>query len=222
MRDTNMGVEELVKRYKCLYTGAVSDTLDDLGLRQQALPYYIMPVTLDMVVAGPAFTGQGYPVEDVANNDSTTRIRMLESIKPGTVSVWASEGHFASAHWGEIMSNAARERGCTGAVVDGGLRDTHFVLKMGFPVFSRFRVTASSIGRWEIREWMVPIKIGETTIHPDDFVFGDVDGVVIIPKELTLEVLLKTEEVVERENKMRAELSQGVTVSEVYKKYGKF
>jgi regulator of RNase E activity RraA len=112
---------------------------------------------------------------------------MLESIKPGTVSIWSSAGHFASAHWGEIMSNAARERGCTGAVVDGGLRDTSFVLKMGFPVFYRFRCSASSIGRWEIREWMVPITIGETKILPDDFVFGDVDGVVIIPKDLTEE-----------------------------------
>jgi regulator of RNase E activity RraA len=120
------------------------------------------------------------------------------------------------------MSNAARERGCTGAVVDGGLRDTSFVLKMGFPVFYRFRCSASSIGRWEIREWMVPIKIGETTIQPDDFIFGDVDGVVVIPKDLTEEVLVKTEIVVERENKMRVELSQGVTVSEVYRKHGKF
>jgi 4-hydroxy-4-methyl-2-oxoglutarate aldolase len=215
-------LDDLIKRYKNLYTGAVSDTLDEMGLRSQALPYYIMPIQLDMVVAGPAFTGQGYPVGDTSNNDSSTRIRMLESIKPGTVSVWSSAGHFESAHWGEIMSNAARERGCTGAVVDGGLRDTGFVLKMGFPVFYRFRCSASSIGRWEIREWMVPIKIGETTIQPDDFIFGDVDGVVVIPKDLTEEVLVKTEEIVTRENKMRVELSSGVTVSEVYRKYGKF
>lgn len=217
-----MNLDEIVNRYKNLYTGAVSDTLDELGLRCQALPYYIMPVQLEMVVAGPAFTGQGYPVEDTSNNDSSSRIRMLESIKPGTVSVWSSAGHFTSAHWGEIMSNAARERGCTGAVVDGGLRDTRFVLKMGFPVFCRFRCSASSIGRWEIREWMIPIKIGETIINPDDFIFGDVDGVVVIPKDLTEEVLVKTEQIVDRENKMRVDLSQGVTVSEVYRKHGKF
>lgn len=213
---------ELSQRYKALYTGAVSDILDSLGLRQQALPYPIMPLSLDMVVAGPAFTGQGYPVEDISNDDSHMRIRMLESIKPGTVSVWSSAGHFESAHWGEIMSNAARERGCTGAVVDGGLRDTRFVLQMGFPVFCRFRCSASSIGRWEIKEWMVPIQIGRTVIRPDDFVFGDVDGVVVVPKELTVEVLLKTEEMVGRENSMRADLAKGITVSEVYRKHGKF
>ena len=217
-----LAVDELSRRYKALYTGAVGDVLDGLGLRQQVLPYYIMPLTLDMVVAGPAFTGQGYPVGDATNDDSDARIRMLESIKPGTVSVWSSHGHFAAAHWGEIMSNAARERGCTGAVVDGGLRDTRFVLEMGFSVFCRFRCSASSIGRWEIREWMVPITIGETVIHPDDFVLGDCDGVVIIPKALIMDVLLKTEETVKRENGMRVDLAKGMTVSEAYKKHGKF
>ena len=222
MAPTTLTPEELTRRYRALYTGAVSDVLDRLGHRNQTLPHYIMPLTLDMAVAGPAFTGQGYPVADVGNDDSDTRIRMLESIQPGTVSVWSSAGHFESAHWGEIMSNAARERGCTGAVVDGGLRDTRFILKMGFPVFCRFRCSASSIGRWEIKEWMVPITIGETIIHPGDFVFGDADGVVIIPKALTIEVLQKTEEIVQRENGMRAELAKGITVSEVYRRYGKF
>ena len=113
--------DELIRRYKALYTGAVSDVLDRLGLRQQALPHTIMPLTLDTVVAGPAFTGQGYPASDVTNDDSETRIRMLESIKPGTVSVWSSAGHFGSAHWGEIMSNAARERGCFRAASQIGL-----------------------------------------------------------------------------------------------------
>ena len=214
--------DELSKRYRALYTGAVSDVLDSLGVRQQALPHYIMPLTLDTVVAGPAFTGQGYPVADVTNDDSDTRIRMLESIKPGSVSVWSSAGHFESAHWGEIMANAARERGCTGAVVDGGLRDTRFVLKMAFPVFCRFRCSASSIGRWEIKEWMIPIRIGQTVINPDDFVFGDCDGVVVVPKALAVEVLQKTEDIVKRENGMRADLSKGIAVSEVYRKHGKF
>jgi regulator of RNase E activity RraA len=147
---------------------------------------------------------------------------MLESLAPGSVSVWASAGHFESGHWGEIMSNAARERGCRGAVVDGGVRDSRLILRMGFPVFCRFRCSAGSIGRWEIREWMVPLQIGETLVNPDDFVLGDADGVVVIPKELTFEVLLRTEEIVGRENDMRAELAKGVAVSQVYAKHGKF
>jgi regulator of RNase E activity RraA len=219
---TDISMDEIIKRYKALYTGPVADAMDEMGLRNQSLPYYITPLKMDMVVAGPAFTGQGFPIDDIKNDDSKTRINMLESIKPGTVSVWQTNGHTESAHWGEIMSNAARERGCTGSVVDGGVRDVNFILKMGFPVFSKFRITASSVGRWQITEWMVPVKIGNTTIQPDDFIFGDVDGVVVVPKEIIVEVLLKTEEVVTREYKMREELAKGVTVSEVYKKYGKF
>ncbi len=214
--------DEIVRRYRALYTGAVSDTLDKMGCRHQVLPCSIAPVTLDMIVAGPAFTGQGFPVDDVASNDSGSRIQMLESIKSGTVSVWACAGHMASAHWGEIMSNAARERGCTGAVVDGGLRDTSFVLKMGFPVFCRFRCAASSISRWAIKEWMVPVQIGETTINPGDFVFGDIDGVVIVPDRMTVDVLLETEAVMARETDMRADLRRGVSVTEVYKRHGTF
>jgi 4-hydroxy-4-methyl-2-oxoglutarate aldolase len=210
------------KRYRALYSGAVADVLDALGLRQQVLPHYIAPVTTGMMVAGPAFTGQGYPVADVTNDDSQTRIRMLEGIKPGTVSIWSSLGHFEAAHWGEIMSNAAREHGCTGAVVDGGLRDTRFVVEMGFPVFCRFRCPASSIGRWEIKEWMIPVRIGNTIIRPDDFIFGDIDGVVVVPKEATVEVLEKAEQKIGQEKKMRMGLRKGLTVSEVYKKHGGF
>jgi regulator of RNase E activity RraA len=213
--------EEVSRRYRTLYTGAVSDVLDSLGLRSQALPHYIAPLSLEMVVAGPAFTSQGYAVTDVASDDSHTRLRMLDSIEPGSVAVWSAGGHVSSGHWGEMMSNAARERGCRGAVVDGGLRDTRFMLRMGFPVFARFRNPAGSIGRWEIREWNIPVTIGETRIHPGDFVLGDADGVVVIPQALTTEVLLRTEEIVGRENDMRADLARGVTVSEVYKKHGK-
>lgn len=82
-----MAPDELSKRYRALYTGAVSDVLDSLGLRQQAHPHYIRPLTLEMVVAGPAFTGHGYPVGGRRSDDSETRIRMLESVRPGTVSV---------------------------------------------------------------------------------------------------------------------------------------
>jgi regulator of RNase E activity RraA len=124
------------------------------------------------------------------------------------------------AHWGEIMSTAARERGCTGAVIDGGVRDLGFIDEMNYPVFARFHSPASSIGRWDIKEYQVTIKIGDTVIHPGDFVFGDVDGVIIVPGAMTLEILADAEDVFERESGMRAELRRGVSVKEAYSKYG--
>jgi 4-hydroxy-4-methyl-2-oxoglutarate aldolase len=211
---------DVVTRYRRLYTGAIADILDKRGHRHQVLPHYVTPFTKSQSVAGPAFTGQGYPAADATHDDTPTRLGMLDSIEPGTVSVWSCGGSLECAHWGEIMSTAAAQRGCTGAVLDGGVRDVGFIDAMNFPVFARFKCAASSIGRWDIREYQVPIRIGQTTIHPGDFVFGDTDGVVIVPGQLTLEVLEAAEDIYAREANMRAELRQGISVKDAYARYG--
>ncbi len=213
-------MKEICDRYLKLYTGAIADILDKRGLRDQVLPRYVVPFTTANRVAGPAFTGQGYPSASTKNDDTQTRLDMLDSIRPGTISVWACGGSTVCAHWGEIMSTAARERGCTGAVLDGGVRDLDFINAMNYPVFAQFRSAASSIGRWDIKQYQVPVRIGATVIHPDDFVFGDIDGVVIVPAELTLEVLEAAEDIYQREKGMREELRSGVSIKQAYAKYG--
>jgi len=209
-------------RYLKLYTGAIADMLDKAGHRHQVLPRYVTPFTNANRVAGPAFTGQGYPCASAANDDTQTRLGMLDSIQAGTVSVWATGGSLECAHWGEIMSTAARERGCTGAVIDGGVRDLDFIDAMNYPVFAKFRCSASSVGRWDIKEYQIPIKIGDTVIHPGDFVFGDIDGVVIVPKDMTLDILVAAEGLYERESGMREELRRGLPIKDAYAKYGAF
>lgn len=213
-------VQAICDRYKKLYTGVICDNLDKRGLRNQILPYYIQSQTGNVKIAGPAFTGYGAPVDDVTNTDMQQRLKMLNSITPHSISVWSASGDMQSAHWGEIMSTAARERGCQGAVVDGGVRDMDFILEMEFPVFARFKCPASSVGRWEIKEWQVAVKIGDVTINPGDFIFGDIDGVVVIPEAIALEVLVEAEALANRENGMRKELRQGMLVTEAYEKYG--
>lgn len=217
-----VSIAEMCERYKKLYTGAIADILDKRGYRNQILPYYINPIRDDLIIAGPAFTGYGEPHNDPTEDDTPMRLAMLEEITPHSISVWATNGDFSAAHWGEIMSTAARERGCTGAVVDGGVRDTSFILDMNFPVFCRFKCSASSIGRWSIRRFQVPIKIGQTQIIPGDFIMGDIDGVVVIPQAIAYDVLTEAEEISLRERKMRAELHKGARITEVYKKYGSF
>lgn len=219
----NMSAEdlgEICQRYLTLYTGAVADTLDKNGHRNQVLPHFITAFTFANRMAGPAFTGQGYPSASAANDDTQTRLGMLDRITPGTISVWACGGSMACAHWGEIMSTAARKHGCTGAVIDGGVRDVDFLNAMNYPVFARFKCSASSIGRWDIKEYQIPIKIGDTVIYPGDFVFGDVDGVVIVPKDLTMDVLAAAEVVYQRESCMREELRRGIPIRDAYAKFG--
>jgi regulator of RNase E activity RraA len=215
-------LNEIRERYLGLYTGAIADMLDKRGLRDRVLPRYVTPFTVANRVAGPAFTGQGYPCATPDSDDTLTRLSMLDSITPGTVSVWACGGSMVCAHWGEIMSTAARERGSTGAVLDGGVRDVDFINAMNYPVFAQFKCSASSIGRWEIKAYQVTIKIGDTVIRPGDFVFGDVDGVVVVPGELTVEILTAAEDVYKRERGMREELRRGVPIKDAYAKYGSF
>jgi 4-hydroxy-4-methyl-2-oxoglutarate aldolase len=121
-----------------------------------------------------------------------------------------------------MMSLASRNQGSQGAVINGGTRDTAQVLGMDFPVFARFRSPASSIGRWEIIEWQKSIRIGTVTINPGDYVFGDIDGVVVIPQEMTVEVLLEGEKLFTTERKMQEALRGGMTIRAAYEKFGTF
>ena len=194
--------------------------LDKGGYRNQVLPAAIKPFTQAGRLAGLAFTGQGYPCDDSSHNDTQTRLAMLEAITPGTVSVWACGGSVNCAHWGEMMSTAARERGCTGAVIDGGVRDLGFIDELQYPVFARFACSASSVGRWDIQEYQVSIQIGATVIQPNDFVFGDADGVVIVPQAIAMDVLTASEDVYKRETAMRAELRRGVSVKSAFERFG--
>jgi regulator of RNase E activity RraA len=220
MAGAAMHMSEICGRFLKLYTGAIADILDKGGYRHQVLPRDLTALTKANRVAGPAFTGQGYPAASTTDDDTQTRLAMLDSITPGTVSVWACGGSTECAHWGEIMSTAARERGCTGAVVDGGVRDLDFINAMEYPVFARFKCSASSVGRWNIREYQVPIRIGNTVISPDDFVFGDIDGVVVVPKDIVTDVLISAEDIYRREGAMRDDLRRGVSVKDAYAKYG--
>jgi 4-hydroxy-4-methyl-2-oxoglutarate aldolase len=217
---TPENVAEIAGRFLKLYTGAISDILDKNGYRGQALPYYITPFTVANRVAGVAFTAQGYPCADTTHDDTQTRLKILDSVTPGNVAVWATGGSMDCAHWGEIMSTAVKQRGCTGAVIDGGVRDVDFINVMNYPVFAKYKCSTTVVGRWGLTECQLTIKIGNTVIHPGDFVFGDIDGVVIVPKDMTVDVLVAAEDIYRRESGMREELRRGLSVTDAYAKYG--
>jgi regulator of RNase E activity RraA len=222
MAKKKIALAEICRRYRRLYTGLVADLLDGKGVRTHSLPSNIRPLKETMVVAGPAFTCQGYPTGDIKSDDTPMLIKMLESLTPHSVAVMNTGGDISSSHWGEIMTLSARQRGCTGAVVDGGVRDTAYILKMKFPVFGKFYMPASSVSRFELKELQVPIRVGEICILPGDFILGDVDGVVVIPAALTEEILLEAEEKMRNEAGMRRALRRGMPLKEVNKKYGAF
>ena len=222
MKKGKISLPELGRRYRRLYTGVVADILDSQGVRAHSLPPSIRPMKEHMKVAGPAFTCLGVPTGDVKSDDTPMLIKMLETVTPHCVVVLSASGDRSSSHWGEIMTLSARQRGCTGAVVNGGLRDAPFILKLNFPVFTDFYLPASSISRWELKEFQGITKVGEVSVYPGDYVFGDMDGVVVIPRRLTEEVLVEAEKAVQREQKMRQALRKGMPLHEVNREFGSF
>ncbi len=222
MKKGKIPFPELSRRYRRVYTGVVADILDSRGVRCHSLPHSIRPMKDHMKVAGPAFTCLGVQTGDVKSDDTPMLIRMLEAVTPHSVVVLSAGGDRSSSHWGEIMTLSARQRGCTGAVVDGGLRDASSILKLNFPVFTDFYLPASSISRWELKDFQGKVKVGGVCVAPGDYVFGDLDGVVVVPRALTEEVLLAAEKAVEREKKMRQALRKGLPLHEVNRKFGPF
>ncbi len=215
-------VNDLCRRFTVIYTGAISDVLDEMGYRNQVLPAEIQGLMPEHRVAGVAVTVEGQSTESQDPEEIYIPIlEMLGSLKQGDVIV--SQPHDSvSAHLGELSAETAKFRGARGAVIDGGARDVDYILKLGFPVFCRYRTPGDVMGRWKLVTVGQPVQIGGVTIRRGDFIVGDRDGVVVIPREITTQVLQKSEEVVGTENLVRQAILQGVHPVDAYRKYGRF
>jgi 4-hydroxy-4-methyl-2-oxoglutarate aldolase len=221
-RPDTLGIEDACSRYSMIYTGAIADVLDEMGYRDQCLPSSIQGLTMDAKVAGVAMTVEGEATSSVDPEEVYIPVlKMLGDLLPGDVIV-SQPNDSISAHLGELSSEAAQFRGARGAVIDGGTRDTGHILKLGFPVFCRYRTPRDIVGRWRLVAHGRPIRIGEVTIRRGDFIVGDKDGVVVIPQEIMAEVLVQSEEVVHTENQVRKAILQGVHPVDAYRKYGRF
>jgi|ERR1035437_4510937 regulator of RNase E activity RraA len=221
----NAPMEQICEHYKKLYTGLIFDVLEHMGYPNQALSHEIMPLTLDMKLAGPAFTMKG---TTTAVKDEAFRYRRLNAIKdmayPCVEVRDAGTGRFNVALYGELTATTARAHGAVGALVDGGTRDSGMVIGMGFPLFAKYRSPVEAFGRVITLEHQVPILMsGELTetvvVNPGDFIFGDIDGVMVIPQALTLKVLQEAERIEGIEDSARAEFKTGADPVTVFNKY---
>ncbi len=173
-----------------------------------------------MVVCGYAKTVQ---VADVSRKPAQAykkQIEVLDGIQPGEVFVGDVGGSERSAFFGELMSTATMVAGGRGAVIDGLCRDVKKIKQLGFPVFVKGTRPTDSYARNEVIDFDVPIKIGDVQIQPGDLIFGDIDGIVVVPKEVEDEVIAKAFEKVNGENMVREHILQGMKVSEVFEKFG--
>jgi len=205
---------------KNLYTAVVSDSMDQLGFRHQAMREYLRPVYSACKVAGWARTISCSDLYHIPPDPYAIEIEAVDSLLPGEVAVVGTQKSIRNAPWGELLSTASRARGARGAIIDGLVRDVQKIEELGFPVFATGIKPVDSMGRGLVTSYNVPVECGEVLVNPGDFVFADFDGVVVVPHAVVHEVIELASDKVRRENSSRAELMKGAYLRDVYKKYG--
>lgn len=215
-----MDWSNIAERFKALYVPAVCDALDDLELRYQYTHHSIQPLAPGMKVAGPAYTIRG---RSNSSRDTSSRLgsRVIENFAPGAVAVYDTMGNQETGVWGELWTEGAIRKRCAGAIVDGGIRDTGFIRKLDFPIFRKFHSPGDALGRFNIVDHDIPVHIGGVVVSPGDYVFGDDDGVVFIPRKIIIDVLEAAEAIAARESLIRSKVHQDEVLADLADKYGK-
>ena len=202
-----------------LYTPVVGDILDQLGFTHQFLPQAIRPLLPEMKLAGRAMPVLMIDVFGPQMNPFGKLTEALDQLQPGEIYL-ASGGDMRCAYWGEILTATARMRGAAGAVVNGFHRDTPRVLEQNWPVFSRGGFAQDSAVRTQVVDYRCPIEVGLVQIEPGDLVFGDVDGVVVVPRRVEQEVISRALKKASGENLVRKEIENGMSSTAAFEKYG--
>lgn len=213
--------KELLARFEQLYLGAVNDVLREFCLLHQALPNRIHPLREYRTVAGFAFTVKSAPNAKI-RGEMEYRTQMLDELGEDHFVVWDTSRDSEATLWGGVMTATAKGKKVKAACIDGGIRDTHQVLAADLPVFYEYRISNGSLGRCMITHYQIPIVIGNVTVKPGDVVLGDIDGVLVVPREIAYDVLLRAEEIRENEKKIFSWVHSGETIQEIKEKGGYF
>ncbi|MGH7993636.1 MAG: RraA family protein [Limisphaerales bacterium] len=202
-----------------LYTPVVGDILDDLGFTHQFLPQSIQPLREEMKLAGRAMPVVMIDVFGKQKKPFGRLTEALDQLEPGEIYL-AGGGEMRCAYWGEILTATARKRGAAGAVINGFHRDTPKVLEQNWPVFSRGRFAQDSAVRTQVVDFRCPVEIGQVLVQPGDLVFGDLDGVIVVPEKVEAEVIKRALTKARGEKLVRKEIEAGMSSTAAFKKYG--
>jgi regulator of RNase E activity RraA len=205
-----------------LFCAVISDCLDQAGVWRQAFPPRIRPLDESLVMVGRARTALYMDVYTVTpgENPYELEIALIDSLKPGEIPVFACGATGRVAPWGELLSTASKVRGAAGAVMDGCVRDIKAIRAMKFPVFHGGIAPLDSKGRGTVKTIDVPVECAGVQVSPGDLVFGDADGVVVVPKAKEAEVLKLAFEKVSGERNTLRDLQAGESLGSVFAKYG--
>jgi regulator of RNase E activity RraA len=211
-----------------LFTCVVGDVMDKLGLQHQFLPPQIQPLRQDMVVIGRAMPVLSVDVfsEKIAGSANKLMDKpfglMLEALDDlRRNEVYVNTGSSPrNAMWGELMSTRARKLGSRGAILNGYVRDTKAILSMGFPTFGFGSYGQDSAPRYKVVDFRVPVEIGSVRVRPGDILFGDIDGVLVVPADSETEIFARALEKARGEKLVRKAIEKGSGAVEAFEKYG--
>jgi 4-hydroxy-4-methyl-2-oxoglutarate aldolase len=215
-------MDAISKRLAQCYTGVVNDVMRAMGLRDFTLPAELRPLFPERRLAGPALTIEGR-VDPRADPHETLLAwtGLLSKAKPGHIWVCQPNDRVV-AHMGELSAETLKNKGVLGCVADGYVRDVDFLIAMGFQTWSRGYTPRDIVGYWLPRAVEVDIRIGDVIIAPGDYLLGDRDGLVRIPKGLLGDVLDQAETAIGAENKVRTAILAGMDPQQAYREFGKF
>jgi 4-hydroxy-4-methyl-2-oxoglutarate aldolase len=215
-------MDRLSERLGRCYTGVVHDVMRAMGLRDFTLPPELRPLFPELRLAGPAFTIDGR-VDQRADAHETLLAwtGLLSKAKAGHI--WVSQPNDrVVAHMGELSAETLKNKGVLGCVADGYVRDVDFLIAMGFQTWSRGFTPRDIVGYWLPRAVDVDIRIGDVTVAPGDYLLGDRDGLVRVPRARIEDVLDQAETAIATENKVRTAILAGVDPQQAYLEHGKF
>jgi regulator of RNase E activity RraA len=211
-------------RVRALVSASIlSDVLDQLGWREQAMRPFVRPLDEGRTLVGRARTGLYRPVWHVAQgaNPYDVEIALVDDLKPDEVAVLACDGPSERiGPWGELLSTAARARGAVGCVTDGLVRDVRQIRAMGFAVFAGGIAPLDSKGRGRMEERDVPVRCAGVMVRSGDLVVGDADGAVVVPREVEEEAVAAALAKAQGEDRSREELAAGAKLADVFARHG--
>jgi regulator of RNase E activity RraA len=208
---------------KQFYAAVVCDVLDSLGYRHQSPQVGMRPLTLnspDETLVGRCKTTQWVNIAYKDPHPYALELQAVDECQSDDVLIAAAGGSLQSGVWGELLTTAALNRGCVGAIVDGAIRDVAKISALAFPVFARATSVYDSLHRQRVVEVDVPVEIGGVVFAPGDLVVADDDGVVVIPQHVEQQTIELVWKKIADENHTREAIKNGMKAGEAYKKYG--
>jgi regulator of RNase E activity RraA len=202
------------------FSSVLMDVMDAMEVRRQCMSPTIRPLTPSMRLWGEAVTARFIAITEIPARPFELEMKVVDGLKDGQVLVSQCATSELSAAWGGLLTSAAQSRGARGVVTDGGVRDYQEIVGLGFATFGAGLTPYDSLGRMDVVEINAPIRCGGIDVSPGDLIFGDVDGVVVVPASIAERVITAAWEKVQGESEVRRFLKAGGRVSDAFAKFG--